>query len=161
MQVMGADQLHFLMGRFSDEALMQLVHQSEGKEPPDREQEEQEEEDEALARTSNSNSKSPAASFKSASSSSQKVGLKRKLQAMRGRDVLGSIFAWLLCMQRVDNGLDDDGAVRHLPAQVRDDAERHAPAAGLGQGPLEGQGPAFHKQQCFYPNMHVLYFLFF
>ena len=103
LQVMGADQLHFLMGRFSDEALMQLVHQSEGKEPPDREQEEQEEEDEALASNSNSNSKSPAASFKSASSSSQKVGLKRKLQAMRGRDVLGSIFAWLLCMQRVDS----------------------------------------------------------
>ena len=96
LQVMGADQLHFLMGRFSDEALMQLVHQSEGKEPPDR----------------NSNSKSPAASFKSASSSSQKVGLKRKLQAMRGRDVLGSIFAWLLCMQRVDSVSITDWTMR-------------------------------------------------
>ena len=43
--------------------------------------------------------------------------------------------------QRVHHGLDDDLAVRHLPAQVRDDAEHHAPAAGLGQGPIEGQGP--------------------
>ena len=93
---MGADQLYFLMGRFFDEALMQLVHQSEGKEPPDR----------------NSNSKSPAASFKSASSSSQKVGLKRKLQAMRGIDVLGSIFAWLLCMQRVDSVSITDWTMR-------------------------------------------------
>ena len=116
LQIMGADQLAFLWDRFSEESVSQLVRQVEGKEPPpasvsvsvsgpdreeegDAEGEEEEEGGSALAATGSFKSHQSSSS----SSSSQKIGLKRKLQAMRGRDVLGSIFAWLLCMQRVDN----------------------------------------------------------
>lgn len=103
LQIMGVDQLTFLMARFSEESVSQLVLQAEGKEPAAREEGEgdaegEEDEDDRSALPS----KSPAGSFKS-QPSSQKVGLKRKLQAMRDNDVLGSIFAWMLCMQRVDN----------------------------------------------------------
>ena len=41
---MGGDQQQFLMGRLLEEALIHFVRQSEGKEPPDRDEEEGEEE---------------------------------------------------------------------------------------------------------------------
>ena len=37
---MGGDQQQFLMGRLLEEALIHFVRQSEGKEPPDRDEEE-------------------------------------------------------------------------------------------------------------------------
>jgi hypothetical protein len=101
---------------------------------------------------------------------------------MRSRDVLGSIFAWLLCMQRVDSVSITDWTMRarcgtflhksgmmqnamHLLLDLGKDLLKVKDLSNLLLRAVSvsssGQLISFHKQQCFYPNMHVICFFFF
>jgi hypothetical protein len=102
--VVGEETMQSLLERFAEDSVAQLVNKSEISQSsvsdcsPADDKEDRDEFDESLSVKLSGASVTESNKF-----TSQKIGLKRRVQAMRNADLLGSLLVWLISMQRIDS----------------------------------------------------------
>ena len=111
---MGPPEQEYLMSRFSDDALNKLLQENRKASSSEliMDTDEDDESEIIVKGESTAQSDSQRSFPTDGSAKPQKIGLKRRLQAMRSVDLPGSIFALLLCMQRVDSMALKDWTLR-------------------------------------------------